>query len=334
MRIGYFADGPWAHKALRRMLINPDYKVLFIVVRHDTQDPILIQIAKETGIPWYSHSNVNSRDFVELIRHETPDLLVSMSFNQIIKQDLISLAPLGFINCHAGELPFYRGRNVLNWALINGESRFGVTVHYIDEGIDTGDIILQRYQSIDQDDDYASVLRKATELCAETLLDALKLISEEKVVVKKQDEIHPVGFYCGRRLPGDEFIDWNWSSERIHNFVRAITEPAPGAQTFIDGQALTIWKTSMISNAPSYIGVPGEVVGRNPDGVIVKTGDSTLMIREVSFPPDVKKIVPQFRNGTRLGINYFEYIKSLENRIQTLESIVNKNADHDRDCKR
>src|SRR5690606_3688126 len=148
------------------------------------------------------------------------------------------------------------------------------------------------------------ILEKAVDLCAETLLEALELFLNNQVSVTKQENIHSIGFYCGRRIPGDELINWEWSSERIHNFVRAITDPAPGARTFIEDRSITIWKTELITEAPRYIGTPGEVVGRRKDGNVVKTGDATILIKEVSDPTENgERVVPSFRVGTRLGLN-------------------------------
>ncbi len=152
LRIGYFGDGPWAHQALDLLSRSERFEVAFIVARNDRPDPVLRQYAEQLEVPFLTHPNVNSEEFLHCIEPYACDLHVSMSFNQIMKARSWSSAPEGFINCHAGALPFYRGRNILNWAIINGESRFGVTVHYIDPGIDTGNIILQRFSDItDQD---------------------------------------------------------------------------------------------------------------------------------------------------------------------------------------
>ena len=242
MKIGYFADGEWSHKALNLILQEPSFEIQFIVARYDSPDPVLKKYTEDLGIEFLTDENVNLPIFIKLITEYQPDLLVSMSFNQILKSKLINLAPKGFINCHAGALPFYRGRNILNWVLINGESEFGVTVHYIDEGIDTGDIILQKKSAIDEQDDYRSLLKKATILCAELLFESITLIASDKVERISQQTIHPVGFYCGRRKSGDEWLDWEWNSLRIHNFVRGITAPGPGARTIKNGEVWVILK--------------------------------------------------------------------------------------------
>lgn len=327
MRIGYFADGVWAHQALDRILATPQLEVVFIVARFNSPDPVLKRYAKKLKVPYLVHQNVNLPDFIARIQEYCADLYVSMSFDQIFKANIIKATPKGFINCHAGTLPFYRGRNVLNWALINGEKKFGVTVHYVSEGIDTGDIVLQRYSEIDLLDDYGSVLSKATSLCADTLHEALLVIEEDRVQFIKQNSIHPVGFYCGRRGPGDEYLNWEWTSERIYNFVRAITFPGPCARTFLKKQELAIVQTELISDAPVYIGTVGEIVGRNATSVMIKTGDSTLRITKVADVTKTGNIVnertPSFPIGMRLGLNLRTEMKRMEARIDKLEKVIN-----------
>ena len=100
----------------------------------NSEDKILKDYAKQNNIDYLKHKNVNSKEFISNIAKYNCDLFVSMSFNQIFKTQIINLPKYKAINCHAGKLPFYRGRNVLNWALINDEKEFGITVHFIDEG--------------------------------------------------------------------------------------------------------------------------------------------------------------------------------------------------------
>ena len=110
---------------------------MFVVPRKDTNDNTLKNLCSENNIDYLYNQDINSDDFYETAKSYNCDLFVSMSFNQIFKKRIINLPKLKSINCHAGLLPFYRGRNVLNWVLINGEKKFGITVHFIDEGIDT-----------------------------------------------------------------------------------------------------------------------------------------------------------------------------------------------------
>lgn len=327
MRIGYFADGPWSHKALDKIINDSQFEIAFIVVRFDQPDSVLKKYAQDLQVPFLLNSNVNSSEFIETICRYEPDINVSMSFNQILKKSILNIAPMGFINCHAGQLPFYRGRNVLNWALINGESHFGVTVHHINEGIDTGDIILQRLAPIENTDDYSTLLQKAYTLCADTLYDALLLLKNGEYSVVKQSSIHPVGFYCGRRINGDEYIDWNWSSRRIYNFVRAIVPPAPGARSYINDSEIIILKTELIEDAPEYIGVPGEVVGKDDKGIIIKTGDTSIYITRIGDPNHDSDLInerkPNFKIGTRFGVfNIFNELTAVKQRLNKLEKLL------------
>lgn len=280
LKIGYFGDGPWAHEAFLRINADPSFEIEFICARFDNPDKKLKQFADENNIAFYVHSNINSDEFENLISLHKCDIFVSMSFNQIFKAPIINFPPMKTINCHAGALPFYRGRNILNWALINDEKSFGVTVHYMDEGIDTGDIILQRHCEINDNDNYATLLEKAYKKCAEVLYDALKMLQRYEIEPIKQATIHPVGFYCGQRKEGDEIIDWNQTSREIFNFIRAICKPGPMARSFIGDNEIKINKANIIKNAPVHKGITGSIIGIEKDSFLVKTSDSFIKIVE------------------------------------------------------
>ena len=305
LKVGYFADGPWSHTALETLLQRGLCEIAFIVPRFDTQDPVLKQYAERFAVPFFPQENVNDAEFITHLQGYGADLLVSMSFDQILKKAIIDAAPLGFINCHAGALPFYRGRNPLNWALINDESYFGVTAHYVDEGIDTGDIIVQHKVDILEQDDYSSLLEKAFVKCSEVLAEAVTLIAEDKVNRIKQRDIDPHGFYCGMRRIGDEVIDWQLPARRIHNLIRAITLPGPAARTTLNGREIAVIKSRFLQGASSYICTTGEVVGKDQTGVYVKAGDTVIQILEVaSISPEgeIGNIeIPSFRIGTRFN---------------------------------
>ncbi len=303
MRIIFFADGPWAERALDKMIAK-GYEIPLIVLRHHIPDESLREKALKNGISTAIPEKVNDQNFLrELLTHNA-DIGVSLSFNQIFKKDLIDVFPLGMINCHAGKLPYYRGRNVLNWALINGEKEIGVTCHYIDDKVDTGDIILQKVFPVTQGDDYSSVLDKAYEKCAEVLSESLEFIEQGNVKRIKQQGW---GTYCTGREDGDEFINWGWSSEHIFNFVRAITHPGPCSRSWVRVSGNTynlvvIKKVALAENATSYNCIDGAIIGysanRNP---LVKTGDSYIEVVEYSIPDSNKK---QLKIGDRLGLNW------------------------------
>lgn len=288
MRIGYFGDGPWAHNALKKIIEDPMIDVVFVMPRYDSQDKVLIQMAEENKIPVEIWSNINTDEFLNHIEQYNVELFVSMSFNQIFKKKTFTYPPLKTINCHAGKLPFYRGRNILNWVLINDEKEYGITVHYVDEGIDTGDIILQRTYSITDNDDYSTLLSRAYIDCAEILYESIKLIQDDKVKLIKQNTIDKFGLYCGIRQFGDEIIDWNQSSREIFNFVRAICKPGPMATSYINKKEIKINKVRLIPEAHTYKNIPGQVLGKTRDGFLIKTKDTVIEVIEYNYNGKIK----------------------------------------------
>ncbi|MDC0996377.1 formyltransferase family protein [Pseudomonadales bacterium] len=279
--IGYFADGPWSHEAFNLLIKDQNIDIRFIVPRSDTQDTTLKGFCEKFDIDYLANAKINSAEFYDRAKSYNCDLFVSMSFNQIFKHRIMNLPPMKTINCHAGKLPFYRGRNILNWALINDEKEYGITVHYVDEGIDTGDIILQRDYSISDADTYKTLLNRAHRDCADILYDAIKLLQEGEADRIVQNEIHPVGMYCGARGMGDEVINWDKNSRELFNFIRAICYPGPKALTYCDGKEVKINGSRLITGAPVYIGTTGQVIGRTGSGYLVKTLDSFIEVFDI-----------------------------------------------------
>jgi methionyl-tRNA formyltransferase len=288
IKIGYFADGPWSHKAFEKINADSTIDVQFIIPRTDTEDLTLKQYSEQYGIDYLHPVKINTVEFIEQAKTYNCDLFVSMSFNQIFKKEIINLPKFKTINCHAGKLPFYRGRNILNWALINDEREFGITVHYIDERIDTGDIILQRVFPISDEDDYSTLLDVAYIECANILYDAIKQIQNNEVDTISQKTIHPVGFYCGKRGIGDEIINWHQKSRDVYNFIRSICLPGPRATTNFNGSEVKINASRMIVDAITYKGKPGQILLKTNDGFLVKTLDSFIEILEVESKVKLK----------------------------------------------
>ena len=288
LKIGYFADGLWGHNAFHRIVSDETLEIVFLTVRYDNQDPVLIQHAKAYNIPLAIESNINTEYAIKRFKSFNADLFVSMSFNQIFRKDILKVPPLKTINCHAGKLPYYRGRNILNWALINDEKEFGITIHYVDEGIDTGDIILQRTFLITDEDNYSTLLERAYTGCADILYDAIKLIQSGSVKTIRQDTIDKIGMYCGIRKKGDEIINWNSTSREIFNFVRALCKPGPMASSTLNGKEIWINKVREIDGAKKYINTPGQILGKTDRGFYVKTKDTFVEVVEFKYSGKIR----------------------------------------------
>ena len=280
MKIGYFADGPWGHLTLETLLADPTIEIAFIVPRNDTKDTFLHEKAKENNIDYLCPIKVNSDEFYEMAQKYNCDLFVSMSYNQIFRERIYSLPKYKTINCHAGKLQFYRGRNILNWALINDEKEFGITVHYVNDGIDTGNIIVQQAYPITDADDYNTLLEVAYKECPKLLYQAIKKIQSGDLSSIDQNTISKYGLYCGMRSIGDEIIDWNSTSRELFNFVRAICKPGPRALTWCNGEEVYINKVEYNAEFPQYKGTNGQILAKIGDNLIVKTKDSYVYITE------------------------------------------------------
>lgn len=288
MKVGFFGDGPWSHKAFNLLIEDKNFDVVFVCVRNDPGDEHLIKLAKKENIEVLQNENINSPHFISKLKLYDSDIFVSLAFNQIFKKDAIQLPLRGVINCHAGKLPRYRGRNILNWALINDEREFGITVHFVDEGIDTGDIIFQKTFSISDEDNYKSLLHKAHEECGPIVLESLRKIQSNNFTRIKQKDTGIEPFYCVGRKPGDEKINWHQSSRDIFNFIRAVSDPGPNARSFISGHEIQIISAKFCANRPTYSGVCGSVVGLEDDGIIIKTKDTDIKITDYIFDKKLK----------------------------------------------
>jgi methionyl-tRNA formyltransferase len=315
MRILLFGDGAWAANSLMRLQQTERAQIVGVVLRSSPSDDTLARVAQEFGLRVFRPENVNEAEFVELVRRLNPDLNLSISYNQILQPPVIQTAPLGFVNFHAGKLPLYRGRNVINWALINGEKEIGLTAHFVDEGIDTGDIILQHTLPIAWTDNYGDVLMSVVDYFPAFVDQTVERLVSGDYERRPQGVLE--GSYFAGRETGDEWLDWNDTSFNLHNKVRAISRPGPGARTILGFDPVIVWRAFYDPTWPNYLATPGQVVGRCLEGVLVKTANSTLLIKEVQFV-DGPTIVPRWPIGTRLGVNAGAQLEMLLGRLKLI----------------
>lgn len=281
LKIGFFADGIWGLNALKKLHKDKDFQICFFTPRFNRQDKALLRLAKSYEIPIIISENVNSRTFLRQIHHFHCDLLVSMSFNQIFKKDLLDAYTI--INCHASKLPFYRGKNPLNWALINGEKDFGITVHFVDSGIDTGDIILQKSFTIKQKDDYSTLLTIAHTECANLLFKACKLFVKGKVKRISQESIDKIGSYNRPRKQGDEIIDFSKGTKELFHFIRALNAPDLGTLCFLGKSPLYLYESKIVSMVFDERLPNGFILAVCKKGFLLKCKDGVLKITKYRF---------------------------------------------------
>ena len=279
-RIGFFGDGIWAEKSLKELLKKKNYNIIFVCLRFNSPDKNLIKIAKKNKIRILIIKEINLKKNFEKIKKFNCNLLISMSYDQIFGKNFIKEYKNKIINCHAGDLPFYRGRSVLNWVLVNDEKYFGITTHFIDKKIDKGDIILKKKIIIKDSYDFKKLQKIASINCSKLLIKSIKLVLDKKNRFLKQNTISKKGSYFRRRGPGDEIINWHRKSREIFSLIRAICRPSVVARGFIGKKTIFINKSSskfLFKKTDSKIGT---VISKKKKYFIVKTLDSNIKITD------------------------------------------------------
>lgn len=317
MRIVLFGDGAWATRTLLR-LREAGHETAGVVLRARPTDTGLEQAARACNVAVLQPRNVNDQESIQGVLALGADVNLSIAYDQIFGAALRATAGC-FLNVHAGKLPRYRGRNVINWALINGEREIGITVHHVDGGVDTGGIVLQRTLPIEWDDTYGDVLERVQGAIPGIVVETLELIARGEAVSHPQPTGD--GTYCPGRCAGDEWLDWVDTSLNLYNKIRALASPGPGARTVLGRDVVTIWRADYEPEWPRYLATPGCVVGRTADGVTVKTGDSTLLVRQVQLG-NGQAHVPQWPTGTRLGLDTLQTLYTLTERVAALEQAL------------
>lgn len=200
----------------------------------------LTQLAEQAKIPTLRVRNINQPDSVSWIRQMAPDLLLVVGWTQLLKPELLRVPKFACLGFHASLLPKYRGRAPVNWAIINGEKVTGNTMITLEPEADTGDIVAQRTIPITDEDDCNTVYQKVSQTEVEMLEEILPTIRRGAVPRKKQDDSQAT--IMPKRRPEDGLIDWRRSTRQIYNWVRALTEPYPGAFSFLNGEKVWIWE--------------------------------------------------------------------------------------------
>lgn len=246
----------------------------------------LEEITDEHNIDLFKVKNINNNKFISKVRNDLkPDLIISVNFDQIFKKEIINIPDKGCINIHASLLPNYRGRAPLNWAILKGEDKTGVTVHFINEGIDTGEIILQEEIEIAKDDYISDIVAQVKEKYPLMINKAVDLIKNDNYETVKQNKEE--GSYYGKRTPKDGLINWKKSAEKIYNLIRAVSHPYPGAFTYLDDNKILIWKAQVIKEDNKNYKF-GEVIEVGDNSFLVQCGSNQLLITDYETEVEVK----------------------------------------------
>ncbi|WP_042713193.1 bifunctional UDP-4-amino-4-deoxy-L-arabinose formyltransferase/UDP-glucuronic acid oxidase ArnA [Kosakonia cowanii] len=230
------------------------------------------RLAAERGIPVYAPDDVNHPLWVDRIAEMKPEVIFSFYYRNLLGEAILNSARIGAFNLHGSLLPAYRGRAPLNWVLVNGETQTGVTLHRMISRADAGAIIAQQAVEIADADDALSLHRKLTESAKHLLEGALPTLKSGTFSETAQDESK--ASYVGRRTPEDGRLEWEKPAQTLHNLVRAVSDPWPGAFSFVGTHKFIVWKSRVRSDvAPARAGT---VISVAP--LIIACGEGALEV--------------------------------------------------------
>lgn len=239
-------------------------------------------VAKDFGRGVYYFKKIGNE--IEHIKEKNPDVIFVLGLSQIAPSEILKIPTIGCIGSHPALLPQNRGRHPIIWAIANGLKKSGITLFWMDEGIDSGDIWGQEEFEIADEEDAATIYEKVKELSVKIIRDNISDL--EKGIVRKIRQDYSKANYWRKRTKKDGEIDWRMSSKRIYDLVRALTKPYVGVHCVYNDREIKVWKTKIVANAGEYTNLePGKVISANNSFIRVKTGDGMIEILEHCFNP-------------------------------------------------
>lgn len=264
---------------------------------HRLRMPKTKPIAMSLGIPVHQPEKIRSEEAVILLNRLAPDCITVVAYGQIIPRSILSIPRKGIVNVHGSLLPAYRGAAPIQWAIARGEVETGVTTMLMDEGLDTGPILLSKRIPIADDETAMTLEPKLADAGAELLLETLGGLERETIVPVAQDE--SLASLAPRIKKEHARIEWNWPATRIDRCIRAF-QPWPGAFVLRKGVALKLLEAS--PRAGLFDGSPGTIVSFEGDGLVVACGMRTaLVVTRVQAPDRAAMSAAAFARGRRLS---------------------------------
>ena len=229
------------------------------------------------SIDWIYCDDINSPQSTSWIRSLRPDVIFCFGWSQIIRSEILEIAPMGVIGFHPSALPANRGRHPIVWALALGLMDTASTFFRMDQGADSGDIVSQVRVKIEAEDNASSLYGKIIQIAQSQLSDLVPKLLSGTIKVQKQDDT--LSNIWRKRSHVDGVIDWRMSAENIHNLVRGLSKPYVGAHFIYEGKEIKVWKTAISAN-PSTNLEPGKILAITNTGTIVKCGVGAINLLE------------------------------------------------------
>ena len=286
-------------------LIDKKYDIIGVVTQPDKQvgrgkkivfSPVK-QVAIENNLPVYQPIKAKEESFVNEIKELNPDVIVVVAYGQILSKEFLEIPKQGCINVHVSLLPKYRGAAPINWVIINGEEKTGVSTMFMDEGLDTGDVILQSEFALDDEITAGELHDKMTVEGAKVLCETLDLIKEGKEPRTPQN--HDEFTYAPIMDKNLGHVDFSKTAREVHNLVRGVN-PWPSAYTMYMDKKMKVWKTKVLNEKSSK--EPGTILKVDQEGIKVATKDNVILISEIQMPNKKRMEVKEFIKGNTLEV--------------------------------
>ncbi len=257
--------------------------------------PPVKELADKAAIPVLQPTKIRTAEFLDEVKAYAPDLIVVTAYGRILPGPLLSLPPLGTINVHGSLLPKYRGAAPIQWAILNGEQETGITIMQMDEGMDTGDILLTGALPIEPDDTSSSLAAKMAKLGGRLLVEALDLLRQDKLAPVKQNDARATMAPPLRKEQGR--IDWSRPASAISCQIRGL-DPWPTATTHLEGKWLRLYAPEVVAGKVSE--PPGTLCRADNNGLLIATGKDYLLVRELQLEGARRLAVDAFLRGRPL----------------------------------
>ncbi len=235
---------------------------------------------------------------IEKLKQINPDFIIVVAFGQILTKEVLNIPKYGCINLHASLLPMYRGAAPLNWAIIKGEKITGNTTMLMDEGLDTGDMLLKETVEITENMTSGELHDILCESGAQLLLDTIEGVKNNTIVPKKQQGETFYAKMLDKKLAE---INWSNSAQDIHNLIRGLN-PWPVAHTKYKNQPMKIFESEVVNNSKTNR-KPGSIINVDKNGILAACGEGCLLIKKIQFPNGKPLYVEQYINGHEIDKN-------------------------------
>jgi len=305
MRIVCIGQAAFGEEVLKKLAERGEE----VVAVYSTQDipgkgDPLKKLANNIGVPIFQPGSMRVPEIYEEYKRFKPDLNVMAFVTSILPEYILNYPRMGTIQYHPSLLPKHRGGSAINWAIINGETKTGITIFWPDKGIDTGPILLQKEAEISPDDTVGSLyFEKLFPLGIEALMESIELIKEGKAPRIPQDESQAT--YEGLCTEKDAVINWSKPIDGVYNLIRG-SDPQPGATTYYRGRKLKIFDVKLVHNIEG--GLPGQIVDISADGVAVSLKRGAILIQKVQLSKASKIKAAEFvgQTGLKTGDRFGE----------------------------